>query len=142
MAAWRSSDARMAAMMASIMSSALIRPSTMWARSRAFLQPELGPAPDDLDLVVDVGLQGLDQVEGPGHPVDQGHHVDAEAGLQRGVLVQVVEHHVGVGVALELDLELGVRPLAEASLASRMPSSSRASTSSLIRVRTDRGLTW
>ena len=37
MAAWRSSDARMAAMMASIMSSALIRPSTMWARSRAFL---------------------------------------------------------------------------------------------------------
>ena len=35
MAAPRSSDARMVAMMASIMSSALIRPSTMWARACA-----------------------------------------------------------------------------------------------------------
>ncbi len=27
------------------------------------LEPELGPAPDDLDLVVDVGLQRLHEVE-------------------------------------------------------------------------------
>ena len=44
----------------------------MWARSWALSQPELGPPGDDVDLVGDVGLEGLDQVEGPGHAVDAG----------------------------------------------------------------------
>ena len=44
----------------------------------------------------------------PSRYVDQRHHVDGEVGLQRRALVEVVEHDVGVGVALELDHELGV----------------------------------
>ena len=72
------------------------------------VEAELGPPPDHVDLVSDVGLQHLDQIERPGHAVDQRHHVDPEAGLQRRVLEQVVEHHAGVGVALEADDDLGV----------------------------------
>ncbi len=77
-------------------------------------QPVLRSAGDHVDLVVDVGLEGLDQVERPGDAlallvdVDEGDHVDAEAGLERGQLPQVVEHDVGVGVALEADDQLGV----------------------------------
>ena len=44
---------RIRAMMASIMSSAFTRPSTMCSRSR-LAQPELGPPLDDLLLVLDV----------------------------------------------------------------------------------------
>ena len=55
------------------------------------LQPELGPAADDLDLVVDVGLQRLHQVERAGDAVDERHRVHREVRLQRRVLVEVVE---------------------------------------------------
>jgi hypothetical protein len=37
------------------------------------------------------------------HPVDQGQHVRAEVRLQLGVLVEVVQHDLGDGVALEHD---------------------------------------
>ena len=43
------------------------------------------------------------EVECAGTSVDEGHVVDAERGLHLGHLVELVEHHVGVGVALELD---------------------------------------
>ncbi len=43
------------------------------------------------------------EVERAGTSVDEGHVVDAERGLHLGHLVELVEHHVGVGVALELD---------------------------------------
>ena len=84
------------------------------------LQAELRTAPDDLDLVVDVVRQRLGQVQRAGHAVHQGQHVDAEAGLQRRLLEQVVEDDVGVGVALELNDEprllvgRGVAQLADA----------------------------
>ena len=65
----------------------------------------LRAAADDLDLVVDVVRQRLGQVQRAGHAVDQRQHVDAEAGLQRRLLEEVVQHDVGVGVALELDDE-------------------------------------
>ena len=71
------------------------------------LQAELRPAADDLNLVLDVGRQGLHEVEGPRDTVHQGDGVDPEAGLERGVLVQVVEQDVGVGVALDVDDEAG-----------------------------------
>src|SRR5690606_41655822 len=38
-----------------------------------------------------------------GHPVDQRQHVGAEGLLELGVLVEVVQHHLGDGVALEHD---------------------------------------
>ena len=71
-------------------------------------QSELGAPGDDLDLVPDVGLERLEEVEGAGHAVDQGDHVDRVARLQRRVLVEVVEHDEARGVALEGDLELGL----------------------------------
>ena len=79
------------AMISSMTSRALSRPSTMWARSCGLREPELRAAADDLDLVVDVGLQRLHEVERAGHAVDQGHRVHREVRLQRGVLVEVVE---------------------------------------------------
>ena len=55
------------------------------------LEPELGPAADDLDLVVDVGLQRLHEVERARDAVDERHRVHGEVRLQRRVLVEVVE---------------------------------------------------
>ena len=84
------------------------------------VEPVLRTPGDDLDLVVDVVRDRLGQVERAGHAVDQRQHVDAEARLQRRLLEEVVEHHVGVGVALELNDELrllvgrGVAQLADA----------------------------
>ena len=68
----------------------------------------LGPAGDDLDLVIDVGHQRIAEVERARHPTDQRDHVDAEAGLQGRALPEVVEHDLGVGVALQRDHEPGV----------------------------------
>ena len=72
------------------------------------VEQELGPPGDHLDLVGHVVAEHLGQVERAGHPVDQGHRVDAEGGLQRRLLEQVVEHHVGVGVALQADDQPGL----------------------------------
>jgi hypothetical protein len=38
-----------------------------------------------------------------GFPIHQGQHVDAKVILQRRLLVEVVEHHPGVGIPLQLD---------------------------------------
>ena len=70
----------------------------------ARLAQPVGGAPfDDLDLVGDVVAQRLVQRQRARHAVDQREAVDAEGVLQLGVLVQLVEHDLGVGVALELD---------------------------------------
>ena len=47
--------------------------------------------------------QHLQQAQLLGPAAAQRHHVDAEAGLQRRELEQLVEHDVGIGVALDLD---------------------------------------
>jgi hypothetical protein len=41
-------------------------------------------------------LMHLDQAQLARLAVDDGQHDDAEAGLQLGVLVEVVEHHLGL----------------------------------------------
>ncbi len=74
------------------------------------LEPELRPATDHVDLVIDVGLQGLHQVQGARHAVDEGHRVHGEVRLQRRVLVQVVEDDEGGSVLLELDDQPGLAP--------------------------------
>ena len=109
-AAARSSEARMRAMTSSMTSTALSRPSTMWARSCAFCEAELGPAPDDVDLVVDVGLQRLHEVERAGDAVDERDRVHGEVRLQRRVLVEVVEDDEAGRVLLELDDEARLAP--------------------------------
>ena len=68
-----------------------------------FLQSVRRPTLNDLDLVVDVVRQRLREVQRARHAVHEGQHVDAEARLQRGLLVEVVQHDVGVGVALQVD---------------------------------------
>ena len=65
----------------------------------------LRPPDDHLALVADVVLDHLPQVQGAGNVVDERHHVDAEGRLHRGVLVELVEHHLRDRVALELDHE-------------------------------------
>jgi hypothetical protein len=68
-------------------------------------QPVCRAPLDDLDLVLDpVPDERVDRQRAR-HPVDQGEHVRAEVRLQLGVLVEVVEHDLGDGVALEHDDE-------------------------------------
>ena len=64
---------------------------------------EPGAADDDVLLVGDVVAQHVAQREGLRHPVGQGQHVDPEGGLHGAVLEELVEHHLGDGLALELD---------------------------------------
>ncbi len=66
-------------------------------------QPVGGAPHDDVELMVDVVPDQLVEPQRAGHAVDDRQHVGAEAGLQLGVLVEVVQHHLGHGVALELD---------------------------------------
>ena len=66
-------------------------------------QPVGGAPDDDVELVVDVEPDQLVEPQRAGHAVDDRQHVGAEAGLQLGVLVEVVQHHLGHGVALDLD---------------------------------------
>lgn len=63
----------------------------------------LRAADDDLALVVDVAADDLAQRQRLRHVVDERHHVDAERRLHRGVLVELVQHHLRQRVALELD---------------------------------------
>ena len=72
------------------------------------IEAVLRAAGDDIDLVIDIGLQRIEQVECARHTTDEGDHVDAEARLQRRGLPEVVEYDLGVGVSLERDHEAGV----------------------------------
>ena len=70
------------------------------------VQPVLGAATDDLDLVGDPVGDELIEPQGSRHVVDQGQHVAPERVLQLGVLVEVVQHHPRLGVPLEHDHQL------------------------------------
>ena len=66
------------------------------------LAQPVGRTPDDdLDLVRHVVPDELGQVQRARHAVDQREHVGAERLLQLGVLVEVVQHDLRHGVALE-----------------------------------------
>ncbi len=68
-------------------------------------QAVLAPAGDDLDLVRDVDAQRLLQVEQPRHTVDERQDVRREVRLHRRVLVELVQHDLGVRIALQVDDE-------------------------------------
>ena len=72
---------------------------------RGLLQPVLAAPRDHLDLMRDVDLERPTQVEQPRHAVDERDHVGREVRLHRRVLVELVEHDLRVGVALEVDDE-------------------------------------
>ena len=54
-----------------------------------------------IDLMRDVGLERADQVERARNAVDERHHVHAKTGLQRRELEEVVQHDIGIRVALQ-----------------------------------------
>ena len=66
-----------------------------------------GAADDDLLLEGDVLVQDVAQGEdlglGLAAGLHQGQHIDGEGGLELGLCKQAVEHHLGIGVPLELD---------------------------------------
>ena len=95
--------ARISAMTSSMLATATTRPTRMCARSRALARSKRGAAGDDLLAEGDERLQHLLEAQQLGPAAAQRDHVDAEAGLQRRELEELVEHDVGVGVALELD---------------------------------------
>jgi hypothetical protein len=53
--------------------------------------------------VLDVEGDHLVQAQRAGHIVDDGQHVDTEGRLELGVLVEVVEHHLGHRITFECD---------------------------------------
>ena len=104
-AASADSEPRINVMIASIMSSALSRPSRMCARSRALFSRYWLRRVMTSTWCADVDLERLAQVEQPRHAVDERDHVRGEVRLHRRVLVELVQHHLRVGVALQLDDE-------------------------------------
>ena len=62
-----------------------------------------GAAHHDVLLVDDVVVEDLLQREDARHAVDQRQVDDAEAGLQLGVLVELLQHDLGLLAALEVD---------------------------------------
>ena len=80
-------------------------------------QEEHGPPADDLAAMADVQVDHLPQVQRPRLTIDQGDVHDRVVALQRGVAVELVEHHVDVAVALELNHQangiLAVRLIAD-----------------------------
>ena len=75
--------------------------------SLGLVEPELGAPLDDLHLMVDVVRQHLGDVQRVWDAVHQRHGVDAEVLLQLGQLEQLVQHHIGHGVPLQLDDQPG-----------------------------------
>ena len=94
-------------------------------------QPVLGATRDHLDLVLDVDAQRLAQVQQARHTVDECEHVDREVRLHRRVLVELVQHHLRVRIALELHDE-SYRVTGRFVAHTRMPSILRSLTSSAI----------
>ncbi len=66
-------------------------------------QFEHGAARDHFAAMAQERVDHLLEVEQPGLAVDDRHHVDAEAVLHLGVFVQLVEDHIGILAALQLD---------------------------------------
>ena len=68
-----------------------------------FFQAEQGAAGNHFAAVAQEFGQNLLQIQQARLAVDQSHHVDAEAVLQLGEFVELVEHDFGVFVALQFD---------------------------------------
>ena len=81
------------------------------AAGLGLVQVVLGPAADDVLLVVQVVADDLVQRQYLRLAVHQRQHDGAEGVLQLGVLVEGVQHHVGVHVALELDDDAHALPV-------------------------------
>ena len=72
-------------------------------------QIEHRTAGDDFAAVAQEGVEHFLQVEQARLAFDQRHHVHAEGVLHLRLLVQIVQDHVGVFAALELDVDAHAR---------------------------------
>ncbi|CAB4994190.1 unannotated protein [freshwater metagenome] len=72
-----------------------------------FVQAELGAASNHLDLMIDVMHEGFTKVQRSWNAVYEGHKIGCKSGLQRCVLVQVVEEHVGGRISLQFNDQSG-----------------------------------
>ena len=63
-------------------------------------QAVLGAASSNRNAVIDENLQGLAQPQGAHLAVHQGHHVDSEGFLQRGLLVELGQNGFGMETVL------------------------------------------
>ena len=92
-------------MTSSMLSWAISRPSSRWARSWAFFRSEAGPADDDLLLEFQVLVDDVPQGQYFRLPLvfHKRQHIDGKGGLELGLGEQAVQHYLGIGVALELD---------------------------------------
>ena len=73
-----------------------------------FSEQELRAADDDLAAVLDVAADGILDAENTRAVAVDGEHVDAEGGLQLGVLVEIVQHDLRPRILLQIDNEAGV----------------------------------
>ena len=72
-------------------------------RVARLVEQELGTPGDDLLAEIDEGDEDIAQVHQLRAAAVQRDHVAAERGLHGGEAPELVQHHVGVGVALQLD---------------------------------------
>ncbi len=90
-------------MTSSRLSIAMIKPCKMWARSSALLQLKLRPARRSLRGGARCNGQSISCRFRAGDAPSQGDVVDRETRLKLRVLVQLVQDHIGNGIALELE---------------------------------------
>ena len=67
------------------------------------VETELCTTCDNFKLVTHISVQCISKVDGPRNTINKRNHVHGETGLQRCHLVQVVENHVCVRIALQQD---------------------------------------
>ena len=90
-------------MTSSMFATAMARPHKHVGALARLAEEELGAAADDLLAEIDEGADQVLEVHDLGPAAVQRHDVGAEARLQRGVAVELVQHDVDDGVALDLD---------------------------------------
>ena len=98
-----SAEARMVATTSSTLETATARPQRMWARSRALRSSKAVRRATTSSRKAMKAVRKRAQVELLGPAAVQRQHVAAEAGLQRREAEELVQHHVGRGVAAQLD---------------------------------------
>ena len=78
----------------------------------AFVEVIPGSPGDDIDLMLQELLQHLLQVQHLGLAVHDAEHVHAEGILQLGMLIELVQDHIGIHILPELDVDLRIGALA------------------------------
>ncbi|MCR6650572.1 MAG: hypothetical protein NVV73_03250 [Cellvibrionaceae bacterium] len=96
----------------SMLATAMARPTRTWAPLARLFQQVLGAPADDLLAEGDEGAQHVEQRQHFGLAAVERHDVGAERGLQRRVAIELVQDHVGIGVALQLDDDAIALPVA------------------------------